>query len=161
MEVTTANDTTFLITTDLLTTFQNTADATLTVNVKVSCCLEVESVDYTTPTTYIQVETSSILGESITEFVDGIYTFTIRVTFSSGSYVEETGCIIITNDLQCKLATLIKDSTAEDTFYLKALYDSLNYTLECSECDCDRACTVWDLLKSKLEIDESIECNCA
>lgn len=90
------------------------------------------------------VITPEMLGE--TTLPNGVYKFTLEiVTLSNGSKTTEFKCAFVDCDLNCRTVEALVDFN--DGLRARLYYEALQTLGECSECDCDKYCTLFNDLK--------------
>lgn len=103
---------------------------------------------------------ANIMGSQLiidnTNLKDGVYNFTLTHTFTNGDVQTDTGCTFLDKETKCKVAEYA--SLKEDNFEVQALYQALNYILDCSNCACSDACNIFSKL-IKLLINDDCKCS--
>ena len=90
-------------------------------------------------------------------FTSGIYKITLKFTNTdTGSTVEETNCKFLDYGISCDWFSYFKNQdNLEDLIGFESLY----YLDNCGQCDCDKACEIYNQLKSKLYSTDG-DCGC-
>lgn len=98
---------------------------------------------------------------SPTHILDGVYTITISIYYTDGSFYEEENCIFVDCQTACKLAAYIAQNLGSSkATELAMIHFALTEAANC-ECVCENLCTLFEYLWNSLNnIQISSNCGC-
>jgi hypothetical protein len=156
---------------DLIDTYISNLPTPLTgleLTVKVNCETEfVFTLDDTTIT--IADNAFYIIPADLnqdTVFDNQVISFSlVETTLADSSTETQTDCLFIDKDLKCQIldyiSTNISTNSIDNILLAQSLYSSLLNSEDCSDCDCEDACIIFEYLTSLITGSTSITSNCA
>jgi len=88
----------------------------------------------------------SALG--LASFIDGVYSFEIKLEYPNGTCKKEKGCLFISEEIFCDVIAKI----AEGDYEAHRIYEGIIGATNCmsNTCTCKEACDMFNLLLDKL-----------
>ncbi len=102
-----------------------------------------------------------------TVFDNQVISFSLlKTTVSTGATEVQTYCLFIDKDLKCQVidfigATISSNESTDDILLVQSLYSSLLNVNDCSDCDCEDGCIIFEYLTSLLGGTTTTTSNCA
>jgi len=96
------------------------------------------------------------VDQTTTTFCDGIYCFTLNVSYDTGTQEESVFQAFVYCELICDIVKAIADNPVTDIPYL---FEAIVNASNCEDCDCETANKLYTILTDKLnDITDSNEC---
>lgn len=165
-----SNCASIVMTSDLLDTYvQNPVTYSFSMEITINCCsdpytrtLEISDEDLTLSVPGATYTIDPDFFEFTEEvLLDGVYHVEITLTeILTGSTTVEQLCIFVDCQTKCLVFAFIRDNT--DYFRVYTTYIAATWAIDCDDCDCGSACTLYDRLTEYLQVTspEIPGCNC-
>lgn len=94
-------------------------------------------------------------NQYVLDIMEGVYYVTLTNTTDQNNIQTQNLCVVyLTEDTKCKVTEVI----AEDyDLKIASYYTALNLVNSCTECKCDKACTIYDEF---IKLIDNGNCNC-
>ncbi len=102
-----------------------------------------------------------------TNFDNQVISFSLtETTISTGATEVQTYCLFVDKDLKCQVidyigTTLTNNESTDNIILVQSLYSSLEDINDCSDCDCEDGCIIFEYLTSLLGGTSTTTSNCA
>jgi len=155
MTVTLSECTALELESTLLGTFLATPeDYTVQFNSNINCCST--SFSETIATEDVTVDTITITPTTYNRdaFISGVYYLEIVLIDENGTRQTDRICYFI--DCENTIYSAVCAKLASDVKFVSnadRLYRALTYTSQCDDCDCNKACVLYEALLKELAID--------
>lgn len=144
------------ITSSLFVTYLGSpADYSLVFNSSINCCDTVYTEELTSDDITVDTVTITPTTFSADEFISGVYSLEI-VLVETGTGTTQTDRLCFFIDCANTLYTAVCTHLVTDLAFksnVDRLYQALTYTSQCEDCDCIKACLLYDALIDALSLN--------
>lgn len=164
MTITVADDCTTitLVSQELVDFDADPTNKTLTIKGTINCCTETE-LEVTVDD--LEDDSSYIVDPDFFDFSstfnDGVYLFIVEVVDSDTSTTTtDSKCALVDCELQCEVFGYVVNNVGSiNAVWAEVYYDTLTYTHDCDDCECEKACIAIEELLGLLN-KSTDDCNC-
>lgn len=148
----------FSVQSTLLEDFVNTIspDYTLTLYVSPTCSTDEIPIEITLALMNGQdslILTPELLGVDV--FSAGVYLFRLEQVFNSGATSIERSCDYVGCPIECDVISYISSNLSSNLYQLHYL---LQYADDCSDCNCEGMCAIFEYIQTVLNDFDGCEC---
>lgn len=149
--------TAFNIDSALIDAFQDDDGYTLTLYVAATC--SESETEFVISEAFLNGQDNIIftpdeLGE--TEFAPGVYLFRLEKLEDSGATTTEKSCEYVGCSIECDVLSYISSNMGSNIYQLHHL---LQYASDCTDCNCEGMCEMYEYIQTLLNDFDGCECN--
>lgn len=146
----------FNIDSPLIDAYQDDAGYTLTLYVAPTC--SESETEFVITEAFLNGQDNIILTPdelSVDEFAAGIYLFRLVKVEDNGSTTTEKSCEYVGCPIECDVLKYISSNFDSNLYQLHHL---LQYTSDCTDCNCEGMCEIFDYIQTVLNDFDGCEC---